>query len=232
MSKALETHALGIAIGASLVLQIFGIGLWVDNLLITFLHEASHGLAAILTGGSWVRFTVSPDTSGLAQTIGGFRPFILLAGYAGACFWGGMLLVAARQPALARPVLGALAAFLLVISLVWARNGFGFIAGLGLGAGVGLAAIRLPRPVAALGLGFLAVRLALNAFSDLRTLLLLSPGGTTTDAALMSREFSYGLVPTPVFALVIAIVGALAFALPVVAAWKWGRDGRGRRSAS
>lgn len=228
MSRRMEQHALGIAIGASVVLQIFGINLWLDNLLITFLHEASHGLAAILTGGQWVSFGVSPDSSGVARTIGGFRPFVLVAGYAGACFWGGLLLVAARQPALARPVLGALAAFLLLITLVWARNGFGFIAGLGLGAGVGLAAIHLPRPVAALGLGFLAVRLALNALTDLRTLLVLSPGGATTDAALMSREFSYGLVPTPVFALAIALVGALCFALPVMGAWRWGKDGQGR----
>lgn len=229
MSRGIEQHALGIAIGASVVLQLFGINLWLDNLLITFLHEASHGLAAILTGGAWVSFQVSPDSSGVAYTVGGFRPLILVAGYAGACFWGGMLLVAARQPALARPVLGALAAFLLLVTLVWARNGFGFVAGLGLGAGVGLAAIRLPRPVAALGLGFLAVRLALNALSDLRTLLMLSPGGTRTDAALMSREFSFGLVPTPVFALAIALVGALCFTLPVLAAWKWGRDGRSRQ---
>ncbi|PIV32542.1 MAG: peptidase M50, partial [Lysobacterales bacterium CG02_land_8_20_14_3_00_62_12] len=32
----------------------------------TFVHELSHGLAAVLTGGDFVRFTVHPDLSGRA----------------------------------------------------------------------------------------------------------------------------------------------------------------------
>ena len=40
------------------------------RLFVTFVHETGHGLAALISGGRFVNFTVSPDGSGVALTAG------------------------------------------------------------------------------------------------------------------------------------------------------------------
>lgn len=57
----------------------------------TFVHELSHGLAAIATGGEFQRFSVSPDLSGLAWSAGGIRVVVSSAGYIGSAIFGGVL---------------------------------------------------------------------------------------------------------------------------------------------
>ncbi|RYG59956.1 MAG: M50 family peptidase [Alphaproteobacteria bacterium] len=57
----------------------------------TFYHELSHGIACVLTGGKIVQINLRFDGSGLCTTRGGWRVPVLLAGYAGAALWGGML---------------------------------------------------------------------------------------------------------------------------------------------
>jgi len=57
----------------------------------TFVHELSHGLAAIATGGDFVRFAVSPDLSGVAHSAGGWRVVVASAGYIGSAVFGGVL---------------------------------------------------------------------------------------------------------------------------------------------
>src|SRR5688572_17239803 len=87
------------------------------RLFVTFLHEASHGLAALLTGGSIDRLIIAPDTSGLAYTRGGFRPLVVLGGYLGSCVWGGALLVASRRAGWEKPILLGLAGFMILFTL-------------------------------------------------------------------------------------------------------------------
>ena len=54
----------------------------------TFFHEISHGLAALLTGGAIDKIEIHLIGSGLCYTIGGSRFFVLQAGYIGAVIWG------------------------------------------------------------------------------------------------------------------------------------------------
>src|SRR5690606_1088256 len=51
------------------------------RLFVTFVHEAGHGLAAILTGGRFLSFTILPNGAGFATTAGGSAALILSAGY-------------------------------------------------------------------------------------------------------------------------------------------------------
>lgn len=182
------------------------------KLFTTFLHEASHGLAAILTGGRLIQFTLAPDTSGLALTAGGFRPLVLVAGYVGSCVWGGLLLLASRRVGWEKGVLFALAAFIAVFTLLFVRNGFGFLVGSGLALSFGALAWRGPGPLLRGALAFLAVQNSFYALGDLVDLLTLS-GRTqvVTDAMLMSREMSFGLIPPLVFALGIAGLAVVIF---------------------
>jgi hypothetical protein len=61
------------------------------RLFVTFVHEAGHGLAAILTGGRFEGFEVYSSGAGQALTVGGSRAVILPAGYLGAALFGAVL---------------------------------------------------------------------------------------------------------------------------------------------
>src|SRR5215217_2007374 len=64
----------------------------------TFIHELSHGLATIITGGSFLRLVVYPDFSGMAWSSGGLRWFVTSAGYLGSALFGAVLtLLSARR---------------------------------------------------------------------------------------------------------------------------------------
>lgn len=56
--------------------------------IMTFFHEISHGIAALLTGGSVEKINLHLMGSGLCYTSGGSRFIILQAGYIGAVLWG------------------------------------------------------------------------------------------------------------------------------------------------
>jgi hypothetical protein len=221
LERALGEHALPIAVVASLGVGLLPRGLWVDQLFLTFVHEACHGLAAVLTGGTFVSLAVHPDASGVAYTRGGFRPLILIAGYAGACLWGGGLLLAARHRGPERLICWGLAAFMLVLTLGWTRDWFGLPAGLAFAGFFAWVAVRGAGWVVSWLLAFLAVRSILNAFHDLWVLLRLAGNGPLTDADLLSRELTLGLVPPIVFAFAIAacsvgvLVAMARFAAPV-----------------
>jgi hypothetical protein len=51
------------------------------------LHEGSHGLAALLTGGQILAISIHLDGSGMATSLGGWPLFVAFSGYAGASLW-------------------------------------------------------------------------------------------------------------------------------------------------
>ena len=67
------------------------------RLLVTFVHETGHGLAALATGGRFLGFVVEPNGAGLTTTSGGVGWVILPMGYLGAAIFGAVLLVAANR---------------------------------------------------------------------------------------------------------------------------------------
>lgn len=56
--------------------------------IMTFFHEISHGIAAMVTGGSIESIRLYLTGRGLCTTSGGIHFFILQAGYIGAVVWG------------------------------------------------------------------------------------------------------------------------------------------------
>lgn len=179
------------------------------RLLVTFLHEGGHALAALLTGGSVEYIQVFSDGSGVTGTRGGWSVAVLSAGYLGATLYGALLIALVRFRGrallLATGCVVGLLAFLFVRP--WA-NPFGFFWGVGLAAGLVLAGLRLPERAAEWTAAFLGIQCALNALFDLRTLLALSTesGAPTTDAALMSRLIPLPAVVWAVLWIVLAVV--------------------------
>jgi hypothetical protein len=68
------------------------------RILAVFLHEASHALAAILTGGTPIALAVNLDESGHTLSQGGFFPFVAAAGYIGTAVIGAILIALGRNP--------------------------------------------------------------------------------------------------------------------------------------
>src|SRR5260221_5142196 len=75
------------------------------RLLVTFVHETGHGLAALISGGRFLGFVVYENGSGLATTAGGNSLLVLPMGYLGASPIGAALLHTANRPA-HRPIAG------------------------------------------------------------------------------------------------------------------------------
>jgi hypothetical protein len=66
------------------------------KLLVVLVHEMSHGLMALATGGTVQAIHITPLESGSCHTTGGNTLLIISAGYLGSMFFGGVLLAFSR----------------------------------------------------------------------------------------------------------------------------------------
>ena len=103
------------------------------KILVVFLHELSHALAIVLTGGSVESFSVSPQQGGLVIGRGGNRFVSLSAGYLGSLLLGMGLLIIALRTDMDRAVLGVFGGVMLLVTLLYVRDPFAmaFCAGFG-----------------------------------------------------------------------------------------------------
>lgn len=173
------------------------------RLFVTYIHEAGHSIAALVTGGEVLQFTVSPDGSGLATTVNGSRIFILPAGYLGAALFGsGLFYFLYRHPH-PRTYSAVIGVFLVVFTVLYARPDasgawtamiVGIVFGLVL---IGMAWKATPH-LSQLLLTILALLTATNAVLDINYLTQMGDGscmgGRVSDAQQMACQF--GLTPT------------------------------------
>ena len=105
------------------------------KVFVVLLHELSHGLMAVATGGEIQRIVVTPDQGGVCFCPGG-SPFLTLsAGYLGSLAWGAVILALARarKPA-PRQTTTVIGAAVLVLTGLYVRNPFGVLFGALFGA--------------------------------------------------------------------------------------------------
>lgn len=112
------------------------------KIFVVFLHELSHGLAAIMTGGTILRIELTFDQGGVCVTRGGSDFVILSAGYLGSSLWGALLLVLSGRRGWNRAIVFFLGSLTLLITIVFVRSWFGLFYGL-LAGGLIFAARRL-----------------------------------------------------------------------------------------
>ncbi len=161
-----------VSIGLTAVLYLIPYGGYLAYplmLLSTLAHEMGHGVTALLVGGSFHRFEMWPDGSGIAVWSGEVGPFrraaVAAGGLIGPAVGAAVGFAVGRTIRGARGALIALAAILALALLLVVRNLFGLIfVGIVLG-GCFLAARKASGEVAQLVLIFLAVQLALSVFS-------------------------------------------------------------------
>ena len=106
------------------------------KILVVFMHEVSHGLAALLTGGRIDVISLSSTQGGHAITRGGNVFLILSAGYVGSLLIGGMLFVVAVRTQADRVVLALCGALTLLVAALYIRDTFALLFCIGAGAGM------------------------------------------------------------------------------------------------
>ncbi len=157
------------------------------KIFVVLLHEASHALAAVATGGQADRIVLDPFQGGVAYTRGGNRFLILSAGYLGSLLWGAALVFLAflRRP---RPrwLVGGLGVAVVLFTVGFVRSWFGLVFGLTFGAGL-LAVARYfstqAHRAVLLGLGLTSV---LYAILDIKSDILDRPH-LRSDAAVLGE---------------------------------------------
>ncbi len=161
-----------VSVGLTAVLYLVPYGQYLAYplmLLSTLAHEMGHGVAALLVGGSFHRFEMWPDGSGVAVWSGEVGPFrralVAAGGLIGPAVAAAVGFAIGRTIRGARGALIALAAILALALLLVVRNLFGVLFVVVVLGGCFLAARKASGEVAQLVLIFLAVQLALSVFS-------------------------------------------------------------------
>ena len=156
------------------------------RLFVVFLHEISHGLAAVLTGGELVKIGLSFNEGGVAVTRGGSRFVILTAGYLGSLLFGALFLLLGARRRWAPGVIGLVGLFTLVITLVYVRTWFGFAYGLLAAAAFILVASKMKPDVSEVLLAAIGVMSCLYAVWDIASDVLLR-SVPCSDASQLAR---------------------------------------------
>ncbi len=153
------------------------------KIFVVFIHEASHALTTIFTGGRVVSMVVTPWQSGYVQHAGGNSLFIAAAGYIGSALFGGFLLLLSTREEWASAVFFGLAIFFGLITIFFVRNGFGLAFGLCTAAAFAFLS-RRPFPGTHYIIDILAVTSSLYAVYDLTDFLFI---GARTDAVILAE---------------------------------------------
>jgi hypothetical protein len=114
------------------------------KIFVVLLHEVSHALAAVVTGGALERIVLDPNQGGATYTLGGSRFITLSAGYLGSLAWGGLMTEAARArriPALW--VNGLIGGLVVALTVLFVRSTFGVVFGIAFGLALMAAAGKL-----------------------------------------------------------------------------------------
>jgi hypothetical protein len=100
------------------------------KILIVFFHESAHALATVLTGGEVLSMHIVANQGGQVESLGGIPWIIVTAGYLGSLLIGAFVLLCASHSKADRVLMGIMAAVMILITLLYVRNGYGLVFGL------------------------------------------------------------------------------------------------------
>lgn len=192
-------------------------------LLSTLVHEAGHGLTAIAVGGSFDRFVMFADGSGLASPSGvepGWRwGAVAAGGLVGPALAAAFAFVAARRASWSRAFLVLMSVVALALLVLVVRNPFG-IAFVGIVATLlGWLGLRTSTATVQVATVFMAVQLSLSVFSRGDYLFMkeatTGAGVHPSDVSLMANAlggpyWAWGLA-CGTFSVLVLVIGVWAF---------------------
>lgn len=180
------------------------------KIFVVLLHEVSHAVAAVATGGSVERILLDVHQGGATYTLGG-NPFITLsAGYLGSLLWGVLFVLLAFSRWLKpRWIVGGVGASVLLLTLFLVRGFFGMGFGILFAGGLMASAKYLGQGLNRILLIGLGLTSTLYAILDIKSDVLDRPQ-LPSDAAMLAKMTG---IPTAVWGFL-----WIAVAL-VVSAW-------------
>ena len=177
----------------ALLLIFIGIGfLWNTpfvyplKIFVVFMHEVSHGLAAIATGGRIVEIQINPQQGGHALTQGGSRFLTLTAGYLGSLLWGGLILLLAARTRLDKAISILIGIGMVAISIGYGESAFTYLFGIGFGVALVAIGFYLPEAVNDWVLRIIGVTSCLYAILDIKSDVL-DRSNLRSDARMLSE---------------------------------------------
>lgn len=158
------------------------------KILIVFLHEVSHGLAALLTGGKIESISLSPQQGGLTVTRGGNLFVIMSAGYIGSLLIGVLVFLIALKSKADRALMAVLGVGTLLITAFYIREWFALVFGVGTGAAMLAMARFLSHQINDLALRLIGltsmIYVPYDIFSDT-----IARAGMRSDAYMLAERF-------------------------------------------
>lgn len=157
------------------------------KVFVVLLHEVSHAMAAIATGGSVERIVLNANQGGAAYTVGGI-PFVTLsAGYLGSLLWG-VLFVMLGFSRWLRPrwIIAGVGLFVLLVTLSVVRSSFGLFFGLAFGGALLASAKYLSQRLNRILLLGLGLTSTLYAILDIKSDIIARPE-LRSDAAMLAE---------------------------------------------
>jgi len=157
------------------------------KVFVVLLHEVSHALAAMATGGSVERIVLDANQGGAAYTMGG-SPFVTLsAGYLGSLLWGVLFVMLGFSKRL-RPrwIINGLGIGVLLVTISVVRSPFGLLFGLAFGGALLVSARYLSQRVNRILLLGLGLTSTLYAILDIKSDILARPE-LRSDAAMLAE---------------------------------------------
>jgi hypothetical protein len=162
------------------------------KIFVVLLHEVSHAIAVVATGGVLDRITLDPRQGGATYFSGGSAFLALSAGYLGSLLWGGLMFTAARTRRVRTDwVNGLIGALVIALTIGFVRSGFG----IAFGIFFGVAMITVSQKIGAtmnrrllLGLGLTS---ALYAILDIKSDILDRPD-LQSDAYMLAELTGIG----------------------------------------
>ncbi len=119
-----------------LFFSVISILLWNSYLIypikifVIFLHEISHSIVTIITGGSVTEIFISFDLGGSTLTSGGNKLLIASAGYLGSLFFGAILFIAAYNKKRTKLICSIISILVLLHTIGYIQQGKQIVLGL------------------------------------------------------------------------------------------------------
>jgi hypothetical protein len=179
------------------------------KIFVVLLHEVSHAVAAVATGGSIQRIVLDPMQGGACYCPGGNAFLTLSAGYLGSLIWGGLMISAARSRRVKTSLVNGLVGGLVIgLTILYVRNGFGIAFGIAFGLGMIAVSRKLGAGLNRSLLLTLGLTSALYAILDIKSDVLDRPE-LRSDAQMLAEVTN---VPTVAWGVIwIAIAIAFSF---------------------
>ena len=197
------------------------------RILVVFLHEISHGLMAVITGGRIVELQVYAQEGGHCITDGGNRFLILSAGYLGSLIFGaGILLTATRSrfPPLVAASLGLLLVYVSAAYVPVADNPFGKFFGIAVGGALAYLAL-LPIAWSRSALLIIGLTSCLYAIVDIKADIL-DRSDVLSDASALAADTG---LPAEAWGLLWIVISGVVTCL--VVRWSVVKDPNAERNA-